>query len=145
MATITSVDVNAEMLMKQLAILRDVVNSKEVVAAERKAAKMLMDRGYNQLVVTLKGNSDNLINSFTYKLRNGKESMSGIRVGFKRPGGNTAHLVDRGTDERYTRTGAYRGRITGSRFWTDTTNTYAPIAMNDMVDAVEAAIKKITG
>ena len=145
MATITSVDVNAEMLIKQLTILRDVVNSKEVIAAERKAAKMLMDQGYNKLVVTLKGNSDNLVNSFTYTLRNGKQSMSGIRVGFKRPGGNTAHLVDRGTVERYTKSGAYRGKIVGSRFWTDTTDMYAPQAMDDMLDAVEHAIKKITG
>lgn len=137
------VDVRAEVLLKQLAILKNVVNAKEVIAAERKAAKLLKDRGYERLIATLIGNSDNLVDSFTYKLRNGTASMSGIRVGFKRPGGNVAHLVDLGTVDRYTKTGAYRGRIKGSHFWTDTKEQYAPKAMDMMMDAVEDAINKI--
>jgi len=137
------VDVRAEVLLKQLAILYNIIDSKEVIAAERKAATLLKDQGYNRLIATLIGNSDYLVNSFTYKLRNGTKSMTGIRVGFKRPGGNVAHLVDLGTEERYTKTGAYRGRIKGSHFWTDTKEQYAPKAMDIMLDAIDSAIKKI--
>lgn len=71
--------------------------------------------------------------------------MSGIRVGFKRPGGNVSHLVDLGTEERHTRTGAYRGRIKGSHFWTDTKEQYVPQAREIMLDAVRSAIEKING
>ena len=137
------VDVRAEKLLKQLAILYNVIDSKEVIAAERKAATLLKDRGYERLIATLIGNSDHLVDSFTYKLRNGTKSMTGIRVGFKRPGGNVAHLVDLGTNERYTKAGAYRGRIKGSHFWTDTKEQYAPQAMDIMIDAIDSAIKKI--
>jgi len=139
----TQVDIRAEVLLKQLAILKNLVNAKEIIAAERKAAQLLKDRGYERLLATLIGNSDNLVESFTYKLRNGTKSMTGIRVGFKRPGGNVAHLVDLGTVDRYTKTGAYRGRIKGSHFWTDTKEQYAPKAMDIMMDAVDDAIKKI--
>jgi len=140
---ITAVTVHDQELLKSLAILRNVVNSREIITAERKAAKMLIDRGYERLLATLIGNSDYLINSFTYKLRYGTQSMSGVRVGFKRPGGNVAHLVDLGTEERYTKTGAYRGRIKGGHFWTNTKEQYAPIAMQDMMDAIANAVNKI--
>ena len=135
------VDVHAEELLVQLKILQNLVNRKEITDAERKAAKMLMERGHDKLVATLIGNSDNLVDSFTYRMRKGK--FTGVLVGFKRPGGNVAHLVDRGTKDRKTKTGASRGKIKGSRFWTDTKEQYAPKAIDEMMDAVDAAIKKI--
>ncbi len=135
------VDVHAEELLATLKILQNVVNRKEITDAERKAAKMMMERGRDRLIATLIGNSDNLVDSFTYKLRKGK--FTGVLVGFKRPGGNVAHLVDRGTKDRKTKTGASRGRIKGSRFWTDTKEQYADKAVNEMIEAVDRAIKKI--
>lgn len=39
-----------------------------------------------------------------------------MRVGYKRPGGNAAHLVDLGTQERYTKRGLYRGKVTPRGF-----------------------------
>ena len=139
------VDPRAEQLIAALTRLQHLVDSREVISAERKAAKLLMDRGYSRLVETLIGNSDHLVNSFTYKLRYGKNSMSGVRVGFKRPGGNVSHLVDLGTKERYTKSGAYRGKIKGSHFWTDTKQQYVPEGMNMILVAVEEAIEKING
>ena len=135
------VDVDYQELMVKLKILQNLVDRKEIVDSERKAAKMMMERGRSKLIATLIGNSDNLVDSFTYKLRKGK--FAGILVGFKRPGGNVAHLVDMGTVERHTKTGAYRGKIKGSHFWTDTKNQYAPVAMADMMNAIDSAIRKI--
>ena len=134
-------EVDAQALLAQLRILQDFVDRREIVNAERKAAKMLMEHGRDRLISTLLGNSDYLVDSFTYKLRKGK--FAGILVGFARPGGNTAHLVDRGTKERRTSTGASRGRIKGSQFWTNTKDTYAPVAMDQMMDAIDQAIRKI--
>ena len=136
-------EVDARELLIQLRILQDLVDRRDIVDAERKAAKMLMERGRDRLISTLIGNSDNLVDSFTYKLRKGK--FAGVLVGFARPGGNVAHLVDLGTKDRYTRNGAYRGKIVGSHFWTDTKEKYAPVAMNDMMDAIDRAIRKING
>lgn len=136
-------DVDYRELMIQLRILQNLVDRREIVDAERKAAKMLMERGKDKLISTLIGNSDYLVDSFTYKLRKGK--FAGVLVGFKRPGGNVAHLVDMGTKDRYTKNGAYRGKIVGSRFWSDTKEQYAPQAMNDMMEAVDRAIRKING
>jgi hypothetical protein len=136
-------DVDYRELMIQLRILQNLVDRREIVDAERKAAKMLMERGKDRLIATLIGNSDYLVDSFTYKLRKGK--FSGVLVGFKRPGGNVAHLVDLGTKDRYTKNGAYRGKIIGSRFWTDTKEQYVPKAIDDMMEAVDRAIRKING
>ena len=134
-------EVHAEELLVQLSILKDLVNRKEITTAERKAAKMMMERGRDKLVTTLIGNSDNLVDSFTYKMRKGQ--FAGVLVGFKRPGGNVAHLVDRGTRDRRTKSGASRGRIKGSKFWTDTKEQYADKAVADMMEAVDRAIRKI--
>ena len=137
-------EIDDKKLLQQLALLRTVVNSKEIIKAERKAAIMLKNKGYEKLIATLiGGKSEHLAHSFTYKLRNGSKSLSGIRVGFSRPGGNVAHLVDRGTVERYTKSGAYRGKIKGSHFWTDTRDQYGPQAMEMMMNAIEDAINKI--
>ena len=143
-AAITAIPKDRELIMA-LTRLQDVIDSKEVIAAERKAAKLLMDRGYDKLLATLIGNSDYLINSFTFAYRYKRKSMAGVRVGFKRPGGNVAHLVDLGTVERYTKAGAYRGKIKGSHFWTDTKDQYVPKAREIILDAVENAIKTING
>lgn len=141
MAADVKIDVRARDLLVQLELLKNVIDSRPVVSAERKAANMLKEQGYNRLIATLIGNSDYLVNSFTYALRKGE--FAGIRVGFKRPGGNVAHLVDLGTEERYTKSGAYRGKIKGSHFWTDTRDQYAQKAMDTMIDGIEEAINKL--
>lgn len=136
------VEYDAEELLRRLEVLKDIIDKKEVVTAERSAAKLLMSRGYDRLVDTLKGNSDYLVESFTYNLRKGK--FAGIRVGFRRPGGNVAHLVDLGTKERQTKSGANRGKIQGSKFWTDTKARYVPEATEMIMTAIDDAIRKIT-
>ena len=134
-------EVDYQELMIQLKMMQNLVDRKEITKAERDAAKMIMEHGRNRLVATLIGNSDNLVDSFTYRMKKGK--FAGVLIGFKRPGGNVAHLVDRGTQERYNKNGAYRGKIKGSRFWTDTRDQYAPQAMEEIMEAVDEAIKKI--
>lgn len=142
MATLRA-DVDYQELMIQLKMMQKLVDRKEITTAERKAAKMLMERGRDRLISTLIGNSDHLVDSFTYRLKKGK--FAGVLIGFARPGGNVAHLVDMGTQARYTKNKAGRGKIAGSHFWTDTRDQYAPQAMEDIMDAVDSAIRKING
>jgi len=71
--------------------------------------------------------------------------------GFKKGkgGGNHAHLVDRGTDERWTKKGAYRGSVskgspnTGSMFWTRAVESKGPQAMEKTMDVIYNEMNKI--
>lgn len=135
------VEYSYEELKKELYRLQFLVDSKEIKQGEIKAAKYLITRGKSALEASLLSHSDHLIKSFTYKLKKGK--FSGVLVGFKRPDGNAAHLVDKGTVDRKTRAGANRGHIKGSGFWTNTRERYAPEAMDMIMNSVEQAIRKI--
>lgn len=71
-------------------------------------------------------------------------------AGFMRPGGAAAHLIDRGTNKRWTAKGYYRGSISkstpnkGSMFWTDAVNTQGPEALNRIMDAIYQSLEEIT-
>ncbi len=56
----------------------------------------------------------NLMNSVWYLMKRRKSGE--MVVGFKFPKGNHAHLVDRGTTDRYTKTGQYRGVMPANHF-----------------------------
>ncbi len=69
--------------------------------------------------------------------------------GFRRPGGAAAHLVDRGTEKRWTKKGAYRGSVskgspnTGNRFWTDAFDAKKNEAMRELMDSIRATLQKL--
>lgn len=86
------------------------------------------------------GKTTHLINSFTKRIN--KKQMKGY-VGFKRPDGNAAHILDRGTKERYTKRNISRGKITGNLFWTSAVEQYKNTATNELMDSVEKTINKI--
>ncbi len=66
------------------------------------------------------------------------------KVSKRPPGGNHAHLVDRGTNERWQKTtGRYTGRVKGSRFWTRVVLQEGPKVVDKVLDAVEVAINRI--
>lgn len=120
--------------------LEDVIDSEEIKQGTRAAAKYLMSRGKSRLKSRLKSKSSNLAHSFTYKM---KKKNGGVLVGFKRPQGSAAHLVDKGTKRRTTSSGANRGRIKANNFWTDTRTNDTDTAMQIMMDAVQSSINKI--
>ena len=72
-----------------------------------------------------------------------------VHAGFDRKGRH-AHLVDRGTDKRYTRKGAYRGSVakgspnTGNMFWTDAFNAKKDEASRILMEAIRREIQNIT-
>ncbi len=79
-----------------------------------------------------------------------KKKRQSAYAGFKRStGGGIAHMVDRGTGERYTSAGFYRGSVskgnpnTGSRFWTNAVQNNGTRAVNELMDSVNKSIKAI--
>lgn len=66
-----------------------------------------------------------------------------VYVGFKRPAGAAAHLLDKGTAVRHTRTGANRGRIVASNFHTDSVRRKKDEAMQVLYKSIEASLERI--
>lgn len=84
--------------------------------------------------------TNHLMNSFTTRV---KRSKLGALSGFDRPGGNHAHLVDRGTKRRYTKSGKSRGVMPGNNFWTDAGKTEESKAIQAMHEGVSKAVQRI--
>lgn len=79
-----------------------------------------------------------------------KKKRTSAYAGFKRStGGGIAHMVDRGTAERYTSRMFYRGSVskgspnTGSRFWTNAVQKNGDRAINELMDSVNKSINTI--
>lgn len=66
-----------------------------------------------------------------------------VYVGFKRPAGAAAHLLDKGTAVRHTRTGANRGRIVASNFHTDSVRRKKDEAMQVLYKSIQASLERI--
>ena len=66
-----------------------------------------------------------------------------VYVGFRRPQGAAAHLLDKGTAIRHTRTGANRGRIVASNFHTDAVKRKKDEAMQVLYKSIEASLERI--
>lgn len=68
----------------------------------------------------------------------GLEDLEGVKIA-----GNHAHLVDRGTTTRKTKSGKNRGRMPANNFWTDAVNANKDRALNELTDAITKAINRI--
>ena len=115
-----------------------------------KGVGLVIRQGKSNLSSRNKSKKGNLKKSFGKKRVKKWVSVYG---GFRRSGGykgNHAHLVDRGTAERWTKKGYYRGSVskgrpnTGSRFWTDAINSKADAAMEKTMNVVKTEMEKIT-
>ncbi len=85
----------------------------------------------------------NLMRSVWYLMKRRKAGE--MVLGFKFPKGNHAHLVDRGTKERFTKSGKYRGIMPANHFrdvaMTGQISRIAPIIEQGLVKAVEDLAK----
>lgn len=86
------------------------------------------------------GKKTHLINSF--KVLTKKSELKGYG-GFSRPAGSAAHLIDRGTAVRYTKSGARRGQVNGNYFWTKAVEGKSGRAQQEMYDSIEKSINTI--
>ena len=107
-----------------------------------KGSKILVEEGKKNLSQRNKKKTGNLYRSMGKKLGKGYSL-----AGFRRPGGNHAHLVDRGTKIRYTKSGAYRGSVSkgnpehGSGFFTDAVESKSEEVKEVVMQGIEEALK----
>lgn len=94
-----------------------------------------------------KGVTGNLLRSFKYTV---KKRNKGVLAGFKggKGGGNHSWLIDKGTKDRYTKKGYFRGRVhrktgIGNKFWTDTRKTETNGAMKIILDKLQETVNNI--
>ena len=137
-------------LQKILGDISDVDKRQAIIDSLKRATRNMVAGGKRNLNSRNKKKSGHLINSF-------KTSSSKKRVvayaGFSRTGankGNHAHLVDRGTGQRWTKKGYYRGSVSksapnkGSNFWTDSVMAQGPKAMANLKETIFKELVKIT-
>ena len=116
--------------------------------ALKQGMQVIVDEGKSNLATRNKKKTGNLSRSFRLTANKKKAYSLG---GFKRGdgGGNHAPWIDRGTDERWTTKGAYRGSVskgrpnTGSRFWTEAVITKGQEGLGTLMNAIYQAIDEI--
>ena len=95
--------------------LSDIDKDKTIQAGLRAATNVFINAGKTNLKARMKsktGNSGNLLKSFKNKL---KSNSLGALAGFNQFGMHS-HLLDLGTEERTTKSGANRGKVTANNF-----------------------------
>lgn len=86
-----------------------------------------------------KGHTGHLLNSFQVRV---KKNKAGVLTGFN-GGGRHSHLVDKGTKERFLKSGESRGKMPANRFWSDTESMDSKKAIDKLFIGLEKAIEKI--
>ena len=143
-----------EALLKKVGMLTDVEKQEVINKALKAGTTLLTESGKRQLVATIlhpETSTGRLFKSMDVKVMKAKKTKGPVGYsGFKRStkkdksgGGNAAHLVDRGTVERYTQKGYYRGKVKGSLFWTQTVQQQGDKAMDLLMQAIDEAIENI--
>lgn len=88
-----------------------------------------------------KGITGNLQNSFKVRV---KRNHPGVLIGFEQGKGNHAHLVDRGTVERFQRKNNKSvGKMPANYFWTDTESMDNNKAIDRLYEGIEKAVQNI--
>lgn len=137
-------------VMRKLGELSDAEKKPVIKKAMSQSGRILIAAGKSSFLALNKKKTGNLYRSFTSKF---KKKNTGILIGFRRGKGlgNHAHLIDRGTVNRYTKKGYFRGRIAGTEhgktgatyFWSDVVRTKGQEAMERIMDAVYEAVDSI--
>lgn len=153
----SDLDVELELLNlpKVIKVLQEVQHFPEVEKgtkdALRDGARYLLRKGRTRLRQRMKsgtkGVTGNLLRSFKYTI---KKKNRGVLAGFKggKGGGNHSWLIDKGTKDRYTRKGYFRGRVhrktgIGNKFWTDTRKSESNNAMRIVLVKLQETVNNI--
>mgnify|MGYP003288379524 FL=1 len=153
----SDLDVELELLNlpRVIKVLQEVQHFPEVEKgtkdALRNGARYLLRKGRTRLRQRMKsgtkGVTGNLLRSFKYTI---KKKNRGVLAGFKggKGGGNHSWLIDKGTKERYTKKGYFRGRVhrktgIGNKFWTDTRNSESNNAMRIVLVKLQETVNNI--
>jgi hypothetical protein len=137
-------------LQRMLEGIANVDQKQAIINSLKRSTRNMIIGGKANLTSRNKVKKGNLSKSF--RASSSKKKVVAY-AGFNRSGahkGNHAHLVDRGTDKRWTKKGAYRGSISkgtpnkGSMFWTDSVMAQGPKAMENLKNTIYQELEKIT-
>lgn len=127
-------------VMHQLSALEDVDKAKAIQAGLTKGVDYINRFVKRATKTQFKVRKGNLSTSVMRKYVKKRVAAYGA---FSRPKGAVAHLLNSGTKERYTRSGAYRGRIVPTYFKTNIVETKGNAAMRIAADAITSEIYRI--
>lgn len=126
--------------MQKMKNLSDIERDGIVAKGLREGVTIIVQQGKRNLTARNNKVSGNLSKSMGVSVN--KKAAKGYG-GFRRPEGSHAHLVDRGTTARFSSSGAYRGKMSGSLFWTDAFNSKSTAAANELMDSVSKSINRL--
>lgn len=129
-------------LLEKVEALKDPKVAQSVRSAMRQGGELLKARGLARLSMSNGVKTGALRSSIKIEIKRIRGGGMKLKVGFNKDG-HHAHLVDRGTKDRYTKKGAYRGRATGSYFWTNTRNANQPEVAEKILNEYKNEIVKV--
>lgn len=134
-------------LQLQLSRLTELEKQETVAKGVRQATAIIKKQGQENLSQTyIKIKQDGSgFSKHTFINRADKKKLKGYSGFIRRKGyhGQLAHLLDRGTVDRYTKKGAYRGKMRYTGFWTKAVETKGDEAMKVMAESIQKTIKMI--
>ena len=153
----SDLDIELELLNlpRVIKVLQEVQHFPEVdkgtTDSLKQGARYLIRKGRLRLRQRMKSGSKgvtgNLLKSFKYTV---KKKNRGVLAGFKggKGGGNHSWLIDKGTKDRYTEKGYFRGRVhrktgIGNKFWSDTRKSETNGAMRIVLTKLQETVNNI--
>ena len=127
-------------IKERLNQLGDVVKDGIVQRGLREGAKVIYDETKASIQRHGFVKKGNLLSSVAIKT---KKNTGKVYIGFRRPEGAAAHLLDKGTAVRHTKSGANRGKIVASHFHTDSVNAKKDEAMQILYKSIQASLDRI--
>jgi len=134
--------IDLDRVYKAIENLNDFQKDKAVQQGLKDATGLFINAGRQNLrdrMKSKKGDSGDLLKSFRSKL---KRSSLGAIAGFNQLGMH-AHLIDLGTQERTTKSGANRGKVEGNSFWKDAIESNETAAIDKVYSGIERAITNL--
>lgn len=130
-------------LFKKMDGLMEIEKEEAIRRGLRQGASVIVHAGKRNYIL----DGLRMITGGLYKSAGVTTSRKALKVwgGFKRPLGAAAHLLDRGTKERYTKDGYYRGKVKARYFWNDAYQTEKRNASNKVIDVIDKTVEALWG
>lgn len=151
--TITLDPADLKHVMNQLSKMEELEKQAVVQRALQEGVQVIVNQGRTNLKNRLSNDPVNVSRRTGKLLSSMGKSVNKKKLkaygGFKRPAGAAAHLVDRGTEKRWTKKGAYRGSVskgspnTGNKFWTDAFAAKKDEAAQELMQSIEQSLRKL--
>lgn len=147
MASLNAKDIDLELdrssleeALKKLNLLTDFEKEAVVAKGLQEAAKIVAKETKENIDHRLEEHEGNLIGSVKTLT---KKKIGRSYVGFQRPKGNIAHILEQGSKQRTTKSGANRGRVKGYYFQRDAVERKGQEALDTLADSIMKSIDKI--